>query len=185
MAAGLVREIRTPGRRLGLRYQADPSAPGYLELRRFALVTIGIGARIRAVVAGIDPRALAWLHGPDTERADRIIRVRVAVITSSARRMRQELLSTELEPLQTLVLDAMSIAEWVTRLQRREMRLLAIRRAQRLWLLGDGQRLRRYERSEIDSRETLKRVIANWREELSDGWDEDYDPSLPGPWDRP
>lgn len=178
MAEGLVRRRPSHGRQ-GTRYMADPSAHGYLELRRLVLVTTGLGARIGEVVDRIDPHALVWLHGPYTEEAAPLIAPRVVALTAEARQVRRQLQALEMEPGRRLILDVMSTDEWSFRVERREMRALAIRRSQRLWLRGDGNALRRAERWSTDSRRSAREAIRNWREELSDEWDEDFDPDAP------
>lgn len=164
-------------------YEADPSFPGAVELRRVVCLLAGTAARLTEAAAAVDARSLVWIHGPYAELPSVNTHLRIAAISQERRTLRHALESAALHPRRRPSVDVMSIAEWVMRLQRRDMRLLAIRRAQRLWILGDGEELRRRERGEIASRETLKRAIANWREELSDDWDEDYDPFAPGPWD--
>lgn len=140
----------------------------------------GMGARIREASMAVDPKALLWIHGPYAEIPSTLAAIRVAAIAREPRALRERLREFSAAPgmeQRRFILDVMSIAEWVTRLQKREMRLVAIRRAQRLWLMGDGEALRRSERSEMTSRETLQHAIKNWREELSDEWDEDFDPA--------
>jgi hypothetical protein len=137
----------------------------------------------REAATAVDANALVWMHGPYAEVPSPLATIRLAAITRESRVMRERLRELGSEPdmmRHRLVIDSMSIDEWVTRLEKREMRLLAIRRAQRLWLLGDTEALRRLERNEIEARRTLKHAIENWREELSDEWDEDFDPFARG-----
>lgn len=177
---GVLRPARSD-RKLGPVYEGDPEFPGHLELRRLVLVTEGLPARIREAIAAVDPRALGWLYGRDAESASFMPVVRLAAITRDARGVRERLQAIETEPGQRLALEAMSIDEWTYRLERREMRVLAIRRAQRLWLLGDGEALRTLESSAIGGRRIWRDAIKNWREELSDDWDDDFDPFAPVP----
>lgn len=174
VASGLAMNA-DPARRQGARYRAG-EFPGHLELRRFVLATHGHAARIRAALAPLDPRQLAWVHGRYAQGQPIPRQIRVAVICREPRDAR-----ARLGPLADglgyqILVDAMRISESVVRLQKREMRVIAIRRAPRLWLIGDDEQLRRREHSEAQDRAALKAAIANWREELSDEWDEDYDP---------
>jgi len=51
----------------------------------------------------------------------------------------------------------------------------------KLWIIGNWEELTRRERAEIESKLLLQTVRRNWREELSDEWDEDWDPDAPIP----
>jgi hypothetical protein len=46
-------------------------------------------------------------------------------------------------------------------------------------VLGSHQELLARERAELESSKLLKAVRSNWREELSDEWDDDWDPFAP------
>jgi hypothetical protein len=166
------------------KYDADPAFPAYLQLRRLMCLLSGPAVRFREAATKIDPSALLWIHGPYAEAPATLAPIRLAAIARQPRLLRKRLHEVGGDPemvRRRLIVDAMSIEEWVTRLEKREMRLLAIRRAQRLWIVGDGDSLRRRERAEIEARTTLKNAIKNWREELSDEWDENWDPFDPRP----
>jgi hypothetical protein len=68
--------------------------------------------------------------------------------------------------------------QWITGSVARAL-IIALRRTQRMWLLGSDEELRRAEAGEIRAKETLKKLMANWREELSDDWDDSWDPFHP------
>lgn len=174
VAAGLI-EAAVPHRKQGPLYQAA-AFPGHLDLRRFVVLSHGHAARVRAALVPLDAQQLAWIHGTYARSRPTARQIGVVSICGDPRAARDRLAALSDEIGFRIVVDAMRIAEWVTRLQKREMRVLALRRAQRLWVIGDDDLLRRRERDESDARAALKHAIANWREELSDEWDEDYDP---------
>lgn len=176
LAAGVIR--RRPGDRRP-KYVADRSFPAAVEISRVVCLLAGTAARLREAAAAVDARSLVWIHGPYAELPSVNASLRIAAITEERRALRSALEGAAVHPRRRPSIDVMSIAEWVVRLRQRDMRLLAIRRAQRLWVLGDGDQLRRQERGEMEARDILKRAIANWREELSDEWDEDFDPDAP------
>ncbi|MGH2378272.1 MAG: hypothetical protein ACRDGT_07320 [Candidatus Limnocylindria bacterium] len=74
----------------------------------------------------------------------------------------------------------MSAAEWVTRLTRRDVLVHSARRGRKTWIRGCSSQLVRLERAQQDARTTFDNAVANWRDELSDDWDEDWDPIAPG-----
>jgi hypothetical protein len=78
-------------------------------------------------------------------------------------------------------LHCMSLREWVTRLDKGDLALRQARRARKLWVLGSWDELVAREHHEMEARRTLKVALANWREALSDDWDEDWDPFAPVP----
>ncbi|HEX9436073.1 MAG TPA: hypothetical protein VGA16_02795 [Candidatus Limnocylindria bacterium] len=73
-------------------------------------------------------------------------------------------------------IHCLSVREWITRLEKGDVSLRRARRARKLWVLGSWEELVRREGVELDARRTLTAALANWREELSDEWDEDWDP---------
>ncbi len=75
----------------------------------------------------------------------------------------------------------MSLREWVARLEKGELFLRHARRVRKLWVLGSWEALVSRERAELESKRLLRSVVGNWREELSDEWDEDWDPFAPLP----
>lgn len=75
-----------------------------------------------------------------------------------------------------LRLHCMSGREWITRLTKGDVSIRAARRGRKTWILGSWEELVRRERAELDSKRLLLSAQAEWREELSDEWDEDWDP---------
>jgi len=73
----------------------------------------------------------------------------------------------------------MSVREWVTRLDKGDVDLRRLRRARKLWIRGSWEELLAAERGVIESKRLLQRVTANWQEELSDDWDDQWDPFQP------
>jgi hypothetical protein len=73
-------------------------------------------------------------------------------------------------------IQCMSMHEWVVRLQKGDVFLRRARRARKLWILGSWDELTAREQTEMESRRLLRFAVANWREELSDEWDEEWDP---------
>jgi len=172
---GLLRPA-LPDRRQGPLFEAAVF-PGHLDLRRFVVVAHGHAGRIRAAVEPLDPRQLVWIHGHYAEARTVRRQIRIAALTADPRRTRERVAALASELGMELAVDAMTSAEWARRLERREMRVLAIRRATRLWLIGSDELLRALERSEAQDHATWKKVLANWREEAE--WDEDWDPFAP------
>jgi hypothetical protein len=78
-------------------------------------------------------------------------------------------------------LTVLTMAEWLTALERGDPFLRRCRRGRKLWVLGSWDELVRREHSELEMRDTKKLVLADWREELSDDWDEDWDPAAAAP----
>lgn len=181
VAQGIIRRMPAVSRKQGPLFEADPSFPGHLDLRRFILVAAGDAGRMRRAIAPLDPQQLAWIHGPYAETTSFIRPIRLAVITRETRAVRDRLSSVERDLHRPLALDVVTMDEWALRLARREMRVLAIRRATRLWLIGDDDLLRRRERMAATDHVAWKQALANWREEAE--WDEDFDPFavIPGP----
>jgi hypothetical protein len=174
VAAGLVRRSTSKRRDHSHLFEMETAYPGFPDLRRAVLVIAGPASVIRGALLSIDQRQLSWIHGPYAEGPASLWQIRVVVITSRGRQVREALarLMHQLEP--RMATDVMSISEWVTRLQTREMRIRAIRRAIRMWLIGSDVLLRRAERREIETRALWKAAMQNWRDEYE--WDEDYDP---------
>jgi hypothetical protein len=70
----------------------------------------------------------------------------------------------------------MSPAEWMARLQKSEIFARRARRSRKVWVVGSWRELVGCERRYLETKRTLAAAMANWREELSDEWDEDFDP---------
>lgn len=173
MDAGLIRKLdRDSGR---THYQVDPSFAGLPELRRFVRITAGVAGGIRLALLDIDDDQLAWAFGRYAISSYNTFEIDLVVLTRQKRKVVKSLSSLRtghrIRPL------VMSVAEWVNRLEKKELRARAIRRSYRLWILGDDERLTQEEQRYISSRATLQHALANWREELSDEWDDDWDPA--------
>lgn len=174
--AGLIR--KAPIHTSRVHYQVDPSFTGLPELRRFVRITAGTAGRIRRALLEIDDDQLAWAYGRYAVSSFDSFVIDLVVLTRQKRKVVKSLASlTTGHQIRPLVV---SVAEWVNRLEKKELRTRAIRRSYRLWILGDDEQLVREEQRYISSRKTLQHAIANWREELSDEWDDDWDPSKHG-----
>lgn len=71
----------------------------------------------------------------------------------------------------------MSMREWLVRLEKGDVLIRQMRRARKQWIVGGWEELVERERAQIDAARALKAALTNWREDLSDEWDEDWDPS--------
>lgn len=166
---GLIRKV--DGVTAHPSYQVVRSFPGFIELWRFVILTSGKAARIHEVLAADGGRQLAWIYGPYIE-GGYARTIPIVVITRAPK--------ASARALQALkgcgfAVDAtvMTFAQWALRLERRDLTVLRLRKAQRLWLIGDSATLRREEKLEVESRRTWKTVLENWREEFL--WDDDLD----------
>lgn len=177
--AGVIRRSAHEVRVGSPLHEADPSYPGFLELQRLVRITCGVAGLVRRAIQPLDVDQLAWIHGPYAEGRTVSRRLSVAVITRRRRQVAERLREVQRDIGWAIIAEVATIAEWVLRLERREMRARAIRRRARMWLLGSEEILRQRERSEILRRETWKHALENWRDEYE--WDEDFDPSDPFP----
>lgn len=166
---GLIRKVDI-GPTAHALYQAVRSFPGFLELWRFVVLTSGKAARIREALAA-DGHQLAWIYGPYIEGAY-TRKIPIVVITRAPKASARALQALRGSGF---VVDAtvMTIAQWSLRLERRDLTVLRLRKAQRLWLIGDSATLRKQEKFERETRRTWKTVLENWREEFL--WDDDLD----------
>lgn len=170
--AGLVRVTVVEGRR---QYEPETEDPVARELARFLMQTRGAIPAVRAAVESLPLRTLAWLSAdePYMDRARSPGRVLVALTSVPKRIVHQRLAASvpngvEVHPI--------SMAEWVTRLQRRELFARRARRGAKIWVVGSPGQLIRWEQAHLASRTTLRNALDKWREELSDEWDGDWDP---------
>lgn len=174
VAAGLLRKQR----RVPHQFEVDADTPVAREIRRLVLQTRGRVPRLRHALVQLRSRTLAWAVGGSLRGTPG--RTSLIVLTSAPK----SLVRLQLAKLTAAGTDVhvMSVSEWVTRLDKGDVFLRQARRARKLWILGTWDELARRERAEIDSRRLLQTVRRNWREELSDEWDEDWDPasSVPG-----
>lgn len=171
VAAGLLRrQARSPH-----QFEVDADTPVSREIRRLVLQTRGRVPKLRHALVQLRGRTVAWAVGGSlrgtpgrsalivlTSAPKSLVRVQLAKLTGAG---------TEVH--------VMSMSEWVTRLDKGDVFLRQARRARKLWIVGNWDELTRRERAEIDSKRLLQTVRRNWREELSDEWDEDWDPAAP------
>lgn len=174
VSAGLVRTVPYRHSRRGPLYEADPALPAYAELRRFLLSATGTGAAIRDALRPIDPDQLTWIYG---DHALGIVsrRLTLASISSRRREIGEGLAALRRDLGCWIMADVVGLPEWAQRVQRHELRAWAIRRAPRIWLIGDDERLRNAEHSEIAIQAARKELVVSWREEYE--WDDEHDPS--------
>lgn len=179
-SVGIVRATLQEGRRHYEPIADDPIGRGLVGL---VLQTRGRVPRIRHSLIQLRSRTVAWVvaGGAAVPRADDHGRPRNALIVltsapkSLVRVQMTDLIGSGME------LHCMSVSEWMARLEKGDVFLRKARRARKLWILGGWDELVRRERSQVESRRTLGTAMANWREHLSDEWDEDWDPFAPVP----
>jgi hypothetical protein len=177
-ATGLIRARLADGRR---HYEADREGPISRELFRLVRQTRGRIPRIRHALVALRSPTLAWVVGPSQDRRIGPWRrkLELIVVTGAPRSLVRVQLADLID--KTTELSCMSIREWVTRLEKGDVLLRRARRGHKLWVLGDWETLTSRERAVIESDRLLRDTVANWREELSDEWDEDWDPFAPVP----
>lgn len=168
-AAGLVHVTPIDGRRL---YEPATDDPVVRDLARFVHQTRGRVPDIRRSLEAEKAPSLAWLL-TDTSQAKALV-----VLSAIPKRI----VHTKISRLAGghVALHPMSVGEWVTRLQKGETFVRYARRAPKLWVIGSGEELIRWEQRCESARTTLARAVQDWRTELSDEWDEDWDPSAQG-----
>ena len=112
--------------------------------------------------------------GPSARQGARAAPSSLIVLTSAPRSLvRVQLANVAGDGME---IHCMSIPEWVARLNKGDVLLRHARRARKLWVVGSWEDLMSRERAEIESKRILRAAVANWREELSDEWDDDWDP---------
>lgn len=173
VALGLLRADR----RRGQRFEPEIDTPVAREIRRLVLQTRGRVPRLRHALVQLRGRTVAWAVGGSLRSTPG--RSALVVLTN----VPKSLVRVQLAKLAGTGTEVhvMSVSEWVTRLDRGDVFLRQARRARKLWIVGSWDELTRRERAEIDSKRLLQIVRRNWREELSDEWDEDWDPAVPLP----
>jgi len=173
-STGMIRSRVADGQRV---YEADPTAPVTRELARLVRQTRGRLPRIRHALVDLRSPTLAWViaatEGGRSGRSDLI------VLTGAPRSLVHVQLADLLD--RETKVHCMSLREWVARLEKGELFLRHARRVRKLWVLGSWEALVSRERAELESKRLLRSVVGNWREELSDEWDEDWDPFAPLP----
>ena len=178
VTAGLIRTRTEDGVR---HYETDADVPISREVALLVQQTRGRVPRIRHVLVHLRSRTIAWLvdgtaAGPG---ASRKAGASLLVLTSAPRSLVKVQLANALG--KDLELHCMSIREWVARLDKGDVFLRQARRARKVWVLGSWADLIERERAELESRRWMPSLLQNWREELSDEWDDDWDPFAPRP----
>ncbi len=188
VAASVLSETLLDG---GRGYRIDLSEPTTRDLGRYVQQTRGRVPAIRAALRALHVPTIAWAVGARRARSratrpprsnghsPRNNELDLIVLTSAPRPLVTVQLSGPLTD--PIGLTVMSISEWVKSIEGGDAFLLSCRRARKLWVLGSWDELVRRERADVEMRNTLKAALANWREELSDEWDEDWDPAAAAP----
>lgn len=179
-SAGVVRVHVDGGKR---RYEPDPDAPLARELSRLIRQTRGRIPRIRHALVALRSLTTAWVVAPEPHRSPgtRRGRIELIVLTGAPRSLVRVQLAHLVAP--EIEIHCMSVREWVARLDKGDVFLRRARRGAKVWVLGSWETLVARERADIEAKRLLRSAVANWREELSDEWDEDWDPfaPIPGP----
>ncbi len=177
-AAGLIRAKVSGGKR---HYEADRDGPVSRELFRLVRQTRGRIPRIRHALVALRSPTVAWVAAAaPSHRAGPWRRKLELIVLTGAPRSLVRVQLADLVDHATEV-TCMSVREWVARLEKRDVLLRRARREHKLWVLGDWEVLVSRERAVLESDRLLRHALANWRDELSDEWDEDWDPSTPIP----
>jgi DNA-binding transcriptional ArsR family regulator len=158
-------------------YAVDATDPLTRQLGQLVRQARGPVPEIREALGRLRLPVTAWLSrnvSGASGRADRAAGDDLIVLTSAPHSVIQLQLVKVLKPGTRSY--AMSIAEWIARLQKGETVVRRARRARKLWVVGCWQDLIRAESHYLELRRTLDAAATNWREELSDEWDEDWDP---------
>lgn len=174
VAAGVVRTWISDRRR---RYDPELNGPASRELAGFVRQTRGRIPKIRHALVALRSRTIAWVVAASVfagraERArhDGSLIVLTAAPRSLVRVQLADVVSDSTE------IQSMSVPEWVARLNKGDVLLRRARRARKLWVVGSWDELVSRERTELESKRILQAAMTNWKEELSDEWDEDWDP---------
>ncbi len=160
-------------------YEVDGTSPLVRELGQLVRQARGQVPDMRQALQRLSLPVTAWLTraGPatnGTSAADDAARSDLIVLSYAPRSLIQlQLANVAGCDVRTY---PMSIAEWMARLQKGEVVARRARRARKLWVVGSWEELIRLERHYLESKRTLQAAMTDWREELSDEWDEDWDP---------
>lgn len=174
---GLVRVTSADNKRL---YSADLRDPVARCLARFVWQTRGRIPLVRGALERLRSPVLSWASNSRVERVRTSKRgVRSAlldllILTAAPRSLVRIQLTGLIGPEVTL--HCMSVREWLTRLEKGDVFIRRARRARKQWIVGSWEELVQRERAQLESTRSLKAAVANWRDELSDEWDEEWDP---------
>lgn len=174
-SVGILRASTRDGRR---HYAPVADGPIGRELAGLVAQTRGRVPRLRHSLVQLRSRTIAWIvartaagaRAREHGGARNALIVLTSAPTSLIRLQLSGLLDAGTE------LHCMSVREWIARLGKGDVFLREARRARKLWVLGGWDELVRRERTELEARRTFNAATADWREELSDEWDEEWDP---------
>lgn len=158
-------------------YAVDTRDPLTRQLGQFVRQARGPVPAMREALLRLTLPVIAWLvrAGPTTTvQQPTVSPSELIVLTSVPRSVIQLQLAKVIG--REVRIYPMSVAEWMARLQKGEIVARRARRARKLWVVGSWSDLVRAESHHLEFRRTLDAATADWREELSDEWDEDYDP---------
>ena len=164
----------------GRPYYANEAAPAYPEIRTIVAKSRGIAACVR--VALPQHARLAWITGAYALlRAGRRDTIAVVAIGEPKRLIEKGIQGLDAKLGRAVKLTVIAADEWTARVDKRELTVLRLRHGPKLWLRGDAVALYQMEKRQRESKEFLKKVIATGLD-LTDEWDEDWDPFAPKPW---
>lgn len=163
-SAGVVRALSTDGKR---QYEADIDAPVVRDLARFVKQTRGRVPRMRRALTTLRSPILAWIQGVSdlvvlTTAPTSLVRVQLAGVAGP-----------------DVEVHCLSVREWLARLHKGDVFVRRARSSRKLWVIGSWDELVRREHAQVEADRALASALANWREELSDEWDDDWDPFAP------
>ncbi len=159
-------------------YDVDLTSPLARQLGQFVRQARGCVPDMRQALQRLSLPVTAWLTRaapvPSGSAAADAPRSDLIVLSYAPRSLIQlQLANVAGRDIRTY---PMSIAEWMARLQKGEVVARRARRARKLWVVGSWEELVRLERHYLESKRTLQAAMTDWREDLSDEWDEDWDP---------
>lgn len=166
-------------------YRADMADPVVRELAGFVRQTRGSVPSIRQALSRLRSPVLAWIVGPRALRSSPVSveTSDLIVLTGAPRSLVQLQLAGTTGP--SVNVHCMSMREWIVRLEKGDVLIRQVRRARKQWIVGGWEQLVQKERAQIEAARTLRAALSNWREDLSDEWDEDWDPSAARPNGQP
>ena len=172
VTVGLVREEVSKGHR---RFEADITAPVGRELVALVRQTRGRVPLLRRALVSLRTPTVAWVLPIQPSEPAKGYEL---VVLSSAPKSLVRVQIADLVARDCPV-HVMSVREWVARLDKGDASLRRLRRSRKLWILGSWDRLVGAEQTVLESRRLLQKAVANWQEELSDDWDDSWDPFQP------
>lgn len=159
-------------------YDVDLTSPLARQLGQFVRQARGCVPDMRQALQRLSLPVTAWLTRaapvPSGSAATDAPRSDLIVLSYAPRSLIQLHLANVVG--RDIRMFPMSVAEWMARLQKGEVVARRARRARKLWVVGSWEELVRLERHHLESKRTLQAAMTDWREDLSDEWDEDWDP---------